>query len=264
MGEPPLQAGQYLQLLLGYWWPFCRIMAVFMLAPLFSQKSLPTRVNILLALLLTMTLAGALPKPPAIDPLSLQGILITVEQIAFGLLLGLALQLVFVVFTLVGGVVSIQLGLSMAVVNDPVNGVSSSPILYQLYFILLIFLFLAIDGHLVTVSVLYQSFVHWPVGAGLHYDGFATMLRAFSWVFSAAALIAVPLVFCMTLVQFCFGLLNRISPAMNLFSLGFPMAIVSGLLLIHFTLPNLSESYLHLTRQLLDNISLMLRSGSDV
>lgn len=264
MNDTLLQANQYLQLLLSYWWPFCRIMAAFMLAPLFSQKAMPIRMRILLALVLTMALSAALPEPPVLDPLSLQGILTAFEQIAFGLMLGLALQLVFVVFTLIGGVVSTQLGLSMAVVNDPVNGISSSPILYQLYFILLVLLFFAIDGHLVTVSILYQSFVHWPIGSGLHYVGFTAILHALSWVFSAAALIAIPLVFCMMLVQFCFGLLNRISPAMNLFSLGFPMAILSGLLLIHLTLPNIAESYLHLTRQLLDNIGLMLRSGSDV
>ena len=54
------------------------------------------------------------------------------------------------------------------------------------------------------------------------------------------------------------------SPAMNLFSLGFPMAIIAGLTLIYLTLPNLSEAYLHLTRELLGNIGEILRSGRDV
>ena len=66
------------------------------------------------------------------------------------------------------------------------------------------------------------------------------------------------------LVQFCFGLLNRISPSMNLFSLGFPITILVGLLCIYMTLPNLPENYLHLTRDLLDNIGAMLEGGPDV
>jgi flagellar biosynthetic protein FliR len=65
-------------------------------------------------------------------------------------------------------------------------------------------------------------------------------------------------------VQFCFGLLNRISSALNLFSLGFPLTILVGLLCIQLTLPNLPESYLHLTRELLDNIGLILREGPNV
>jgi len=264
MNEPLLQVGQFLQALLGYWWPFCRIMATFGLAPMFSYRAVPVRVRILLALALTLALGRALPELPRIDPLSLQGVVMTLEQIGFGLLLGLALQLVFAVFSIVGSVVSMQMGLGMALLNDPLNGVSSSPILYQFYFILLVFLFFATDGHLVTVSILYQSFVHWPVGSGLHYDGFGTLLRAVGWVFAAAMLIALPIVFCMTLVQFCFGLLNRISPAMNLFSLGFPVTVVCGLVLIPFTFPNVAEAYLHLTRELLDNLGLILRSGPNV
>nr|MBF0683059.1 flagellar biosynthetic protein FliR [Pseudomonas sp.] len=259
-----MQAGQYLQSLLGYWWPFCRIMAVFSLAPLFNHKAISIRLRVLLAIALTVVLTAALPTTPALDPLSLKGILTAFEQIAMGLLLGLALLLVFTVFTLIGDIVSTQLGLSMAVFNDPMNGVSSASIIYQLYFILLALMFFAIDGHLVTVSIIYQSFVYWPIGSGIHFDGLQTVAWSLGWVISAALLIALPIVFCMTLVQFCFGLLNRISPAMNLFSLGFPMAIIAGLTLIYLTLPNLSEAYLHLTRELLANIGEILRSGRDV
>lgn len=262
--EPIMQAGQYLQSLLVYWWPFCRIMAVFSLAPLFNHKALSVRVRVLLAMVLTGVLTAALPASPTLDPLSLKGILTAIEQVAIGLLLGLALLLVFTVFTLIGDIVSTQLGLSMAVFNDPMNGVSSASIIYQVYFILLALLFFAIDGHLVTITIIFQSFVYWPIGSGIHFDGLQTVAWSLGWVISAALLIALPIVFCMTLVQFCFGLLNRISPAMNLFSLGFPMAIIAGLTLIYLTLPNLSEAYLHLTRELLGNIGEILRSGRDV
>lgn len=261
--EPLLHAAQYLQTLQAYWWPFCRILAVFSLAPLYSHRALSMRVRVVLAMALALALAAALPDMPLLDPLSLPGILASLEQIGFGLLLGLSLQLVFVIFAVVGEVISTQMGMSMARYNDPLNGVSSSSIVSQLYFLLLALLFFAIDGHLLTVSVLYQSFVYWPVGSGLHYRGLETLVYALSWVLSAAVLITLPVVFCMTLVQFCFGLLNRISPAMNLFSLGFPMAILTGMLCIHLTLPDLPEHYLHLTRALLDNLGVLMRGPLD-
>ncbi|MDC6625425.1 flagellar biosynthetic protein FliR, partial [Leclercia adecarboxylata] len=103
--DPLMHAGQYLQSLLAYWWPFCRIMAVLSLAPMFSHKAISVRVRILLALALTLVLGAALPTPPTLDPLSLAGMLAAIEQIAMGLLLGLALLLVFTVFTLIGDVV---------------------------------------------------------------------------------------------------------------------------------------------------------------
>ncbi|SDT23107.1 flagellar biosynthetic protein FliR [Halopseudomonas xinjiangensis] len=252
-------ANDYLLSMQDYWWPFCRILAVFTLAPLFSHKALSMPGRILLALILTLALGGTLPTPPQISPLSIAGLLATMEQIAFGMLLGVSLQLVFTIYSLVGEMISTQMGMSMARFNDPQNGISSSPILYQLYYTMLVLLFFAVDGHLVIVSVLYQSFTFWPVGSGLHFTGLTTMVFAMSWVLSAAVMIALPMVFCMTLVLFCFGLLNRISPTMNLFALGFPMAIVTGWIAILFTLHNMSESYLLLTRQLLDNLGIALQ-----
>ncbi|RFA30728.1 flagellar biosynthetic protein FliR [Alkalilimnicola ehrlichii] len=263
MDAPLLQLSQYLNLLLAYWWPFCRIMAMLSLAPLFSQRAIMVRVRVALAVALTVAMGAAIPDLPILDPFSMQGVAAVFEQIAVGLMLGLALQLVFTIYTLVAGIISTPMGLSMAMVNDPVHGVSSSSILYQLYYILLVLLFFAVDGHLVVMSVLYLSFIYWPIGSGLYYDGFSTVLYAFGWVFSAAVLISTPIVFCMFLVQFCFGLLNRISPSMNLFSLGFPMAIVMGLTLIYLTLPNLGESYLNLTQQLLDSIGIMMRESGN-
>ena len=99
------------------------------------------------------------------------------------------------------------------------------------------------------------------IGSGIHFDGLQTIAMSLSWVISAALLIALPIVFCMTLVQFCFGLLNRISPALNLFSLGFPMAVLAGLVCIWLTLPDIPENYLKLTRQLLDAIGVIFREG---
>ena len=214
--------------------------------------------------MVTAAIGGALPPMPQVNPLSAEGALLALEQIAFGLILGLCLQLVFTVFSVVGEVVSAQMGMTMARYNDPVNGVSSSSIVYQLYFVLLVFLFLSIDGHLLTLSVLFKSFSHWPVGSGLNYQSYTAFMQAIAWVFSAAVLLTLPMVFCVVLVQFCFGLLNRISPSMNLFSLGFPITILVGLLCIYMTLPNLPENYLHLTRELLDNIAAMLEGGPDV
>lgn len=257
--EAIFDANQYLLIIQAYWWPFCRFLAVFTLAPLFSHRAFPIPGRVLLALILTLGLGSALPPPPMISPLSIAGLIATLEQIIFGLLLGVSLQLVFTIYSLVGEMISTQMGMSMARYNDPKNGISSSPILYQLYYTMLVLLFFAVDGHLIVVSVAYQSFVFWPVGSGLHFTGLSTLIFSLSWVFSAAVMIALPMVFCMTLVLFCFGLLNRISPTMNLFALGFPMAIITGWITILLTLTNMSESYLLLTRQLLDNLGMALQ-----
>ena len=236
-GQALFNVSQWLLALQVFWWPFCRIAAALSVAPFFRHKAVSGKVRLLLALIVSAALAGAL--------------------------LGLMLQLVFAVFSIVGEVMSTQMGMSMARMNDPVNGVSSSSILYQVFYILLGLVFFAIDGHLLLLSIVYQSFILWPVGSGLHYFGLQALVHALAWVFAAALLIALPVVFSMFLVQFCFGLLNRVSPAMNLFSLGFPITILVGLLCLLLILPHLPENYLHLSRQLLDNLAILLQRGAD-
>ena len=262
-GQALFEASQWLLALQLFWWPFVRIMAALSIAPLFAQRSLPVRARLLLALVLTVALLPTLPPAPEIDVLSPAGALATIEQILFGLLLGLMLQLAFAVFTITGELISTQMGMGMARYNDPVNGVSSTSIVYQVFFILLMLVFVALDGHLLVVSILHKSFTLWPVGSGLHYFGFQAFVHAMAWVLAAALLIALPAVFCLFLVQFCFGLLNRISPAMNLFSLGFPLAILGGLLCLKLLVPHLPENYLNLSRQLLDNLAILLPGGLD-
>lgn len=253
------EATQLLPGLQAYWWPFCRLLALFSMAPMYNHRAVNLRLRILLALVLTLAMGKALPTPPPINPLSVQGILVSVEQILFGILLGVMLQLVFAIFSIFGEVVSTQMGMSMARYNDPMNGVSSASIIYQLYFVLLVLLYFCIDGHLVTFGVLYQSFTFWPVASGLSDFGLHAFLSAIAWMFSAAVLVSLPVFFCLLLVQFCFGLLNRISPAMNLFSLGFPFTILAGMLCIYLTVPEVPQTYLRLNQTLLDNISATLR-----
>lgn len=260
--EALLALTTYLQVLQSYWWPFCRIMAVLLLAPVYNHKALPARVRVLLGAALALALGPALPPVTTVDVLSAQGIVLTLEQIAFGLVLGVALQLAFAVFTIVGELISTQMGMSMARYNDPVNGVSSTSLVYQLYYVTLALMFLAVDGHLLVVSVVFLSFSHWPVGSGLNYLSLSALTHAVGWVFSAALLLALPVVGCMFMVQFCFGLLNRISPSMNLFSLGFPVTILMGLLCIYLTLPNVPAAYLEMSREVLESLAGVLEADA--
>lgn len=255
------QLSQLLLTLQGYWAPFCRLLAFFAVAPMFGHRALPVRARVVLALLASIALAHSLPPLDYFEPLSVRGLRVAFQQLAIGALLGLSMQLVFTVFTLVGEIISTQMGMSMARYNDPVNGVSSSSIVAQVYFILLLFLFFSIDGHLLGISVLYQSFVHWPMDEPLPYAGFMAFAQSLSWMIAAATLFTLPMVFCTMLVQFCFGLLNRISPAMNLFSLGFPLSIITGLLCIYITLADVPQHYLHLTRRLLDDLGTLMGGG---
>lgn len=243
--------GFLLPLLGALWWPFCRSMALLSTAPVIGEGLVPLPVRALLSLVLAflmlpLTRGGAQP-----DPFSLQGVVTMLEQAIIGAALGLALQFAMTVVHLLGFVVSSQVGFSMAQMNDPVNG-AASDLISSLLSLVAILVFFAIDGHLVLAGVLGQSFKAWPVGAPYPPLLLHAVALNLGWVFSAAMLLALPIVFSTMVVQVGFGFLNRVAPSLNLFSLGFSLVVLFGVMMLAQVVRFVPEHYIALTNRVLD------------
>jgi flagellar biosynthetic protein FliR len=67
-----------------------------------------------------------------------------------------------------------------------------------------------------------------------HFDitSAAQIARLASFMFSGALLLALPSVTALLLVNLAFGVLTRASPQLNIFSLGFPMTMLFGVLVV--------------------------------
>ncbi|MDN3921580.1 flagellar biosynthetic protein FliR [Roseateles violae] len=236
------------------WWPFCRVLAFLSAAPLLGDHMLPVTVRVLLALVLAVALLPASSHTAqTINPMSLQAIVATAEQALLGFALGLAFHLVVAVITVLGFLLSSQLGLAMAVMNDPMNG-SSSDVISGLLNVLCMLVFFAVDGHLLLTGVVGASFKAWPVGAGLAQLSMQTLVYNIAWVFSAALLLALPVIFSTLVVQIGMGYLNRVAPSLNLFSLGFALVTLFGLFMLTQLLASVPEHYLQLTNRVLEMI----------
>lgn len=243
--------GFLLPLIGALWWPFCRIMALLSTAPVIGEGMVPIPVRALLSLVLAflmlpLTRAGVQP-----DPFSLHGVVAMMEQAIIGGTIGLALQFSMAVINLLGFVVSSQVGFSMAQMNDPING-SPSDVVSTLLSLVAILVFFAIDGHLVLAGVLGQSFKAWPVGAPYPPLLLHTVALNLGWVFSAAMLLALPIVFSTMVVQVGFGFLNRVAPTLNLFSLGFSLVVLFGVLMLAQVVRFVPEHYIALTNRILE------------
>lgn len=244
---------QLMDLALGLWFPFVRIMAFLRYMPVLDNSALTARVRIILSLALAIIITPLIPHPIPHDLLSLNSLILTVEQILWGMLFGLMFQFLFLALQLAGQILSFNMGMSMAVMNDPSSGASTT-VLAELINVYAILLFFAMDGHLLLVSVLYKGFTYWPIGNALHPQTLRTIALAFSWVLASASLLALPTTFIMLIVQGCFGLLNRIAPPLNLFSLGFPINMLAGLVCFATLLYNLPDHYLHLANFVLQQL----------
>lgn len=237
--------------LLALVFPFFRILAFLHFCPVLDNRAFSRRIKTVLALTLAVIITPMLPeKVPITELMSMRTVLLIGEQLLWGMLFGMAMQLVFVALQTAGHILSMNMGLGMAMMNDPVNG-SSTTVISQMIYTFCGLLFFVMDGHLLVVTILYKGFVWWPIGQAINKPTLLLIVQSLGWIMSSATLIAIPTTFVMLIVQGGFGLLNRVSPTLNLFSLGFPISMLFGLLCISMMMTNIPDHYLNLTTEIL-------------
>jgi len=252
--------GFLLPLISALWWPFARSMAMLTTAPVLGEAYVPLPVRALLSVALAFMMLPLTKGAVMPDPFSLAGVLAMVEQAVIGGVIGLALQLTMAVVSMLGFLTSSQVGFSMAQMNDPING-QTSDVISALLGLVAILVFFAIDGHLVLVGVLGQSFRAWPVGGGYGSLLLQTVALNVGWVFAAAILLALPIIFSTLVVQVGLGFLNRVAPSLNLFSLGFSVVTLFGLMMLAQVVRFVPEHYVQMTNQVLEMLQQQMRAA---
>jgi flagellar biosynthesis protein FliR len=231
--------------------PFVRIGACLMVAPMFGARFVPARTRVVLAAAITALVIPLVPAP-AIAPFSAQGFIVVAQQLLIGVAMGFAMQVIFDSVGLAGQLLANSMGLSFAFNVDPLRG-SSTAALGQLYIILATLTFLALGGHLALIEVLVNGFTTLPVGTtGLGREGLWMMVLWGGQLFSGAISIALPGVTALLIVNLAFGVVSRAAPTLNLFAVGFPISLVVGLLVVLAGIGPLQEGIAQLVAQGLD------------
>ena len=237
--------------LLELFWPFARIGSCFMVAPAFGSVSVQMRVRVILAGAMAL-LVAQLVTVPDVTPFSVAGVVITIQQVIIGAALGFSLQILFEAVNLGGELLANSMGLSLAFNLDPQNG-ASTPVIGQLYTLLVTLIFLVLDGHLALIRTLVDGFHTMPVGtSGLGPNGLWSVVNWGSELFSGALTVALPGVAALLIANLAFGVVSRAAPTLNIFSVGLPISLVFGLLAIIATLPALESSFIRLLAVALD------------
>ncbi|HEY6482525.1 MAG TPA: flagellar biosynthetic protein FliR [Steroidobacteraceae bacterium] len=227
-------------------WPFMRIGACFMVAPAFGALFVPARIRIVLAGGIALIVAPLIPAPHAITPFSAAGLVVTAQQLIIGVALGFSLQLLFDMVSLGGQLLANSMGLSFAYNIDPTHG-EEVPALGQLYSMLVMLTFLALDGHLALIEVLVDGFRTLPIGTtGLGQDGLWTVVEWGQQLFSGALVIALPGITALLIVNVAFGIISRAAPQLNLFAVGFPISLIFGLVIVLAGQSSMQSTFTHL------------------
>lgn len=243
-------------------WPFIRIGAMLMAAPVFGARMVPVRVRLALAMILAWVLSPMVySEAVMINPLSAEGLMVTVQQVLIGLAMGFTLQMVFSALVIAAQSMAMGMGLGFATAVDPQNGVQV-PVVAQYYLTLATLIFLALNGHLLIIQVLVDSFQTLPVGIdGLSREGLWALVNWGSRMFAGAVLIALTAMTALLIINIAFGVMSRAAPQLNIFGVGFPVMMAAGFVVILLSLPGITPQLEELLQDAFELIGLLVSGG---
>ena len=241
--------GQLEAWLAAYLWPFFRIGACLMVAPIFGATYVPPRLRIVLSGAVTLLVVPLLPPPPAgIEPLSVNGFVISLQQVLIGLATGFVLQVAFDALAMGGQLLSNGMGLSFAFNVDPLRG-TGTPVLGQFYMIVVTLTFLALDGHLLLIQTLVDGFRTLPVGTSPPDSMWFSVAGWGTQLFAGALAVALPGMTALLVANLAVGVMSRAAPTLNLFAVGFPLILAFGLLIVWIGPPTGQAGFVQLIGQ---------------
>lgn len=231
-----LSAAQLDLWMAGFLFPLARILGLIATAPILNNRAIPARIRMGFGAAMTLALIPALP-PSGLIVGSWPGLLALLQQMLIGIALGFSMRVVFTAIDLAGELIGLQMGLGFAMFYDPDNA-AQSPVISEFLGLLAMLIFLSINGHLMLLAVIGNSFEWWPVGADLFpANGWMAIARWGSTIFSAGVMLALPVIAALLVVNIALAVLTRAAPTLNLFAIGFPVTLIAGFVMLLLSMP---------------------------
>jgi flagellar biosynthetic protein FliR len=246
---------QLYALINAIFWPFVRLLALFSTAPILQDASVPARVKIALAIACAILVAPTLATHPVSSPFSGDGLMLLVQQILIGTAMGIGMRIIFSAVELAGDIIGMQMGLSFAGYLDPSNS-SDAPLLGSFLAIIASLILLALNGHLLLIAALIDSFNTIPISAqpALAFD-LQRLVVLGGEIFRVGLQLSMPVLATLLVLNMALGVLSRAAPQLNPFAVGFPLTLLGGLFLLGLSMPYLGVA---MERSLLEAIATLM------
>lgn len=215
--------------MVAFLWPFVRMLALIGTAPVFSEAAVPRSAKVGLAALLSIVITPTLGAMPSVPLVSAGGAWILIQQVLIGAAMGFSMRMVFAIVQAAGEYAGLQMGLSFASFFDPTSG-GNTMVLARLLNVMAMLIFLAVDGHLMLITTLVESFHALPIAdAPLAAGGWFLLVSAGSQIVSGGLMLALPLIAALLTLNLALGIMNRVSPQFSIFAVGFPITLLAGM-----------------------------------
>lgn len=217
-------------------WPMLRLSAFLAFTSIFSIRAVNMRIRVLLGFAMAFFVSQQI-EIPRIDPVTADGLMEIARQILIGFTMGLVFQVASAALVVAGQAISASMGLTIANMIDPNMG--NVPVLSQFFNILGTLVFLGMGGHLIVFGLVLESFTLIPIGQEFFsQDMLGKMINWSAMMFLGALLIALPVMMTLLFINVGLGFVARAAPSLNIFTVGFPALILTGFVILIFSMGN--------------------------
>lgn len=217
---------------------FVRMTGLFIVAPIFGRRNIPAYLKIGFSFFTAIILVNTIniPSPDSYASLMQLAFIIAKEFIA-GITIGFVAYMVFTAIYVAGEIIDMQIGFGIVNVMDPISNIQV-PITSNLYFVLAMLVYLAVNGHHALIKALFDSYTIVPLGSAVFNASLAdNLMGLFGSIFSIGFKIAAPVVAAVLITDIALGTISRMVTQLNIFVIGMPLKIVVGLVVIMVTIP---------------------------
>lgn len=228
-----------------------RTLTFLMSMPVLGMRSVPSTVRIAIALWMAFAVMPVVVEAGAQAPQTVMEFVLAIcVEVLAGLMLSFGAITLFAAVQFAGEIIGIQMGLAMANVLDPTTNLQVS-VISQTYNLLAVLVFLAIDGHLMVLQSLNDSFA--VLVPGTFVPAAAGLMETVSQVgslYSFALRLALPVIVSLLLVSLSLGVVGRTVPQLNILVLGFPIKILVGCFVLMASIPIFGDVVVDMMREL--------------
>lgn len=220
-----------------FWWPYLRIVGLFLTDPFFSSNAIPVRLRIAFTIMLALLISPSLSALPIVPIVSPEGLLIIIKELVIGISMGFVVRLIFTGMEMAGHLAGLQMGLGFASFYDPQHS-TNVPIISQTLSLFMLLVFLAMNGHLIMLRALFESYAQLPISTVIPSAGGLRLIADYgAIIFRAGVMLSLPVLAALLVTNLAIGVMTRAAPQLNVFAIGFPITLGIGAASLYLTLP---------------------------
>jgi flagellar biosynthetic protein FliR len=219
-----------------------RVMALFMLLPIFGDSNIPQLVKVFLGFTVNLVvfpvaLSHGLAHFGPASQSDLGIISLVLKEGAVGLVLGFTAKLFFDGLTFAFAHIGNQMGFNMAAAYDH-HTETNMPVISQMIMIFATLLFLVMNGHHFFLRALVQSYEVVPIGGFVFSRHVASfVLETSTQVFWIAAKLSAPMALMIFMINCAFGIISKAVPQIQVFVVSFTVNILAGFMVLALSMP---------------------------